>query len=73
MTSDSDVEDLLLPFALSRSCRKRIWVHDINKNRKVYAEYHRLCRELLSYEDRFLKYFHMYDLFLHQFLSIALS
>ncbi|CAH2097861.1 unnamed protein product [Euphydryas editha] len=59
MSSDSDEEELLLLYALSRSQRKRIWVQDINKKRKEFGEYHRLCRELLSHEDRFFQYFRM--------------
>lgn len=55
--SDSDEEELLLLLALSK--KKRTWVHDINKRREEYGEYHRLCRELESFEDRFYTYFRM--------------
>ncbi|CAG5001010.1 unnamed protein product [Parnassius apollo] len=64
VSSDSDVEELLLLYALSRSQRKRVWVHDINQKRKDLGEYHHLCRELASHEDRFFTYFRMsQDLF----------
>ncbi|XP_062531258.1 uncharacterized protein LOC110386017 isoform X2 [Bombyx mori] len=59
MSNDSDVGELLLLYALSRSQKKRVWVHDINKKRNDLGEYHRLCRELASHEDRFFTYFRM--------------
>ncbi|XP_047032739.1 protein ALP1-like [Helicoverpa zea] len=60
MLSDSDVETLLLLFALAKKKqRKRKWVHEINQNRRNYGEYHRLCREILSHEDKFYAYFKM--------------
>lgn len=55
--SDSDEEEFLLLLALSR--KKRTWVHDFIKRRKLYGEYNRLCRELESDEDRFFAYFRM--------------
>lgn len=76
MSSDSDEEELLLLYALSRSQRKRVWVHDINKKREELGEYHRLCRELSSHEDRFFTYFRMsQDLFeeLHEMLIPKIS
>jgi len=59
--SSSDEEKLLLLYAIAESQqkRKRIWVHEINKKRENYGEYHRLCRELESREDRFYLYFQM--------------
>lgn len=54
----SDEEILLLLFALSRK-KRQYWVHDINKKRERLGEYHRLCRELESHEDRFCTYFRM--------------
>ncbi|KAL4113373.1 hypothetical protein QTP88_017005 [Uroleucon formosanum] len=61
MKSSSDEEELLLLYAIagSQQKRKRIWVHEINKKRENYGEYHRLCRELESHEDRFYLYFRM--------------
>jgi len=61
MFSSSDEEELLLLYAIagSQQKRKRIWVHEINKKRENYGEYHRLCRELESHEDRFYLYFRM--------------
>lgn len=60
MSSSSDEEFLLLCAVLRNSRkRKRIWVHDINKKRDEVGEYHRLCRELESHEDRFFLYFRM--------------
>ncbi|KAL4135454.1 hypothetical protein QTP88_007063 [Uroleucon formosanum] len=57
----SDEEELLLLYAIagSQQKRKRIWVHEINKKRENYGEYHRLCRKLESHEDRFYLYFRM--------------
>lgn len=57
--SDSDEEELLLLFALRRRVRRRKWVHEINELREYVGEYHRLCRELESHEDRFYSYFRM--------------
>ncbi|RVE44383.1 hypothetical protein evm_010953 [Chilo suppressalis] len=45
--------------AASRNQRKRKWVHEINTRREEHGEYHRLCRELESHEDRFYTYFRM--------------
>jgi len=61
MSASSDEEELLLLYALTESQqkRRRIWVHDINKKRNNYGEYHRLSRELESHEDRFYLYFRM--------------
>lgn len=56
----SDEEILLLLFALqSKKRKRRCWVHEINKKRETLGEYHRLCIELESHEDRFFKYFRM--------------
>ncbi|KAL4098884.1 hypothetical protein QTP88_023402 [Uroleucon formosanum] len=61
LRSSSDEEEILLLYAIagSQQKRKRIWVHEINKKRENYGEYHRLCRELESHEDRFYLYFRM--------------
>jgi len=44
MFSSSDEEELLLLYAIAESQqkRKRIRVHEINKKREDYGEYHRL-------------------------------
>lgn len=55
---DSEDEVLLL-YAMAKSKKKKLWVHEINKRRDQYGEYHRLCRELETHEDRFFKYFRM--------------
>ena len=34
-------------------------MHEINEKRERLGEYHRLCVELQSHEDRVLKYFRM--------------
>ncbi|XP_014242917.1 protein ALP1-like [Cimex lectularius] len=59
--SSSDEEEFLLLFAFvqSTSTRRRFWVHPINQRREELGEYHRLCRELHSHEDRFFSYFRM--------------
>ncbi|XP_047990332.1 protein ALP1-like [Leguminivora glycinivorella] len=62
MSEDTDTDDELLFLLLLRNKvrkRKKIWVHEINKKRLIFGEYHRLCRELETYEDRFFQYFHM--------------
>ncbi|VVC35624.1 Hypothetical protein CINCED_3A004501 [Cinara cedri] len=61
MSSSSDEEELLLLYAVVESQQKgkRIWVRGINKKRENYGEYHRLCRQLESHEDRFYLYFRM--------------
>ncbi|XP_063224895.1 uncharacterized protein LOC134542187 [Bacillus rossius redtenbacheri] len=58
-SSSSDEEELLLMFALSKAKRKRKWVHEINEKREVFGEFHLLCCELSSFEDRFFTYFRM--------------
>lgn len=58
-SSSSDEEELLLLFALSQAKRKRKWVHEINEKREEFGEFHRLCCELSSFEDRFFTYFRM--------------
>lgn len=58
--SSSDEEELLLLLSLHRTERKRkYWVHPINKRREELGEYHRLCKELQTHEDRFFVYFRM--------------
>lgn len=59
MNSSSDEEEVLALLTLMRKGRKRTWIHDINKKREQLGEYHRLCRELESFEDRFFIYFRM--------------
>jgi hypothetical protein len=34
-------------------------MHEINEKRERLGEYHRLCVELQSHEDRFVEYFRM--------------
>ena len=52
--SSSDEEELLLLLAFQCTSKTRqYWVHPINETREELGEYHRLCRELLSHEDRF--------------------
>lgn len=59
-SSSSDEEELLLLLALSQARRKkRKWVHEINQKKKEFGEFHRLCSELSSFEDRFFTYFRM--------------
>lgn len=57
--SSSDEEQLLLLLSLQNKKKKRIWVHEINTTREQFGEYHRLCIELQSHEDRFFRYFRM--------------
>ncbi|KAJ8954799.1 hypothetical protein NQ318_014911, partial [Aromia moschata] len=38
---------------------KKVWVHPINQLRLEYGEYHRLCKELQDYPDRYFHYFRM--------------
>uniref|UniRef100_A0A182F8H5 DDE Tnp4 domain-containing protein n=1 Tax=Anopheles albimanus TaxID=7167 RepID=A0A182F8H5_ANOAL len=59
MDNNIDEEDLLLLTIALLPTKKRLWVHPINKKRVQRGEYHRLCRELECYEDRFFIYFRM--------------
>jgi len=60
MMPSSDEEELLL-LALSFKRKGRPWrMPEINEKRERLGEYHRLCVELQSHEDRFFKYFRMY-------------
>ena len=66
----------LLNLLLRKKWRKRKWVHEINESREYVGEYHRLCRELQSHEDKFFTYFRMSrDCFeeLHQLLEPKIS
>lgn len=58
---DSDDEFLLLLslWQNKKKKSKRTWVHQINKKRQFFGEFHHLCQELTSFEDRFYTYFHM--------------
>ncbi|XP_050498697.1 uncharacterized protein LOC126879571 [Diabrotica virgifera virgifera] len=58
MSSDSDEEEVLLLIALLKR-KKRKWVDNVNLKRHRYGEYHRLCKELESNEDRFYYYYRM--------------
>lgn len=59
MWCSSDEEEMLALFVLMKKTKKRKWVHEINLQREQLGEYHRLCRELESFEDRFFIYFRM--------------
>ena len=53
---EEDFSDVLLLYAYLWSRKeklKRMWVHDINKNRKRFGEYHYLVIELFSHEDKY--------------------
>lgn len=58
-SSSSSDEELLLLLALKKTKKRRKWVHEINEKREEFGEFHRLCKELSSYEDRFVSYFRM--------------
>src|SRR5436190_22554857 len=59
MTS-SDEEGVLLLTAVEDDEKKsRLWVHDINKDRIQYGEYHTLMPALRKDENRFYIYFRM--------------
>lgn len=58
-SSSSSDEELLLLLALNKTKKRRKWVHEINKKRDEFGEFHHLCNELTSYEDRFASYFRM--------------
>jgi len=57
MTSSSSDEELLILLALKNKKKKRKWVHEINKKREEFVEFHHLCKELSTYEYRFVNYF----------------
>ncbi|XP_063625592.1 uncharacterized protein LOC134797293 [Cydia splendana] len=60
-SSSSDEEEALLLLLTQNTPTKpkRVWIHEINGKRGEHSEYHNLCRELESHEDRFYWYFHM--------------
>ncbi|XP_063378567.1 uncharacterized protein LOC134665522 [Cydia fagiglandana] len=60
-SSSSDEEEALLLLLTQNTPTKpkRVWIHEINGKRGDHSEYHNLCRELESHEDRFYWYFHM--------------
>jgi len=76
-SSESYVEEGLLLLLVGRKkSRKMEWVHEINESREYVGEYHRLCREIQSHEDKFFAYFRMSrDCFeeLHQLLEPKIS
>jgi len=76
-SSESSVEEgLLLLLVVRKKSRKRERVHETDESREYVGEYHRLCRELQSLEDRFFTYFRMSrDCFeeLHQLLEPKIS
>ncbi|CAH2088949.1 unnamed protein product [Euphydryas editha] len=57
---DSDEEEVLLLLALIDSpVKKRIWIHDINRQHRIHGEFHTLYPRLRLDEDRFFKAFRM--------------
>ena len=50
---------LLLLLLCDDDPKPRSWVHDINLQREIYGEYHRLVPELRKDEKRFHIYFRM--------------
>ena len=57
-------DELLLLLLLRRKRqnklrRKRLWVHPINRKRKLFGEFHHLVNELLFDSSRFQSYFRM--------------
>ncbi|KAL4121230.1 hypothetical protein QTP88_013786 [Uroleucon formosanum] len=56
---NSSDEELLILLALKNKKKRRKWVHEINEKREEFGEFHHLCRELSTYEDRFVNYFCM--------------
>lgn len=58
-SSSSSDEELLLLLALKNKKKRRKWVHEINQKREELGEFHHLCIELSTYEDRFVNYFRM--------------
>ena len=59
MLSSSDEEFLLLDSVLPKIRKKRIAVHEINRERNVLGEYHHLFPQLKSHADRFYAYTRM--------------
>lgn len=59
MSSSEEEEALLLLAIIESDRRRRYWVHPVNRKREDLGEFHRLCRELRSHEDRFFDYFRM--------------
>jgi len=59
MTSSSSDGELLILLALKNKKKRRKCVHEINEKREKFGEFHHLCKELPTYEDRFVNYFCM--------------
>ena len=61
-TSDYE-EDLLNVCAIIeadiRTARRKLWVHDINVQRKEKGEFHQLVKELEEHPNRYEMYFRM--------------
>ena len=57
--SSDEEEEMLMLLLMLGDRRKRSWVHDINMERQLYGEYHKLIPELRKDEKRFHMYFWM--------------
>jgi len=53
------VADLDEDPAVRRRRRRSVWVHDINRGRRQFGEYHRLIQELRLDDARFKAYFRL--------------
>ncbi|XP_071055952.1 uncharacterized protein [Onthophagus taurus] len=57
---EEDLENVATCLAISESKKKKsYWVHEINKKRNNFGEYHRLVKELEEYPKKFHMYFRM--------------
>lgn len=74
MSSSSEEEDLFILTCLQAEdeerWQKRFWVHDINKKRSTYGEFHHLFQDLLQDDVKFYQYFRMSPEKFHELKSI---
>lgn len=57
--SSSDEDFFLLDNIIPKIKRKRFGIHEINKNRGIYSEYHTLFNDIKRDEEKFFQYTRM--------------
>jgi hypothetical protein len=58
-SSSSEEETVVVAMMLEEGQRKRKWVHDINKKRNEFGEFHTLFHDLIEDDKKFFIYFRM--------------
>ena len=57
--SSSEEETICVAMMLQEDQPKRIWVHDINKKRNEFGEFHTIFHDLTEDDKKFFIYFRM--------------